>query len=297
MTSRRERPPGERRLMTGLRIGPLAAVLAVAAAIALAGPRPTCGVAAPQATHGAGAKKPAKAAKAAIYQSEAKPPSAKHPKHVVKVWLTTHKGRTFRVIQLPRCEHMEAVLSYEPSGETKEQAKERFGGVAVCTGSFHNSRTMALADFLQRNGSIVSGASTGRWFFAVLENGDLDISGNYMLVKGKSDVSALALGQRLVPLHRDGFSKAFMNQVTDRMALGLSHDYIFIVQGKSDIWRLADFMDQKLPCKIAINSDGGHVVRGKAPVHIIFRWREAAPRSAPSPAQQARDIATPRHSS
>ena len=77
---------------------------------------------------GFGAAKPAKAdkaPKAAIYQSEAKPPSAKHPKHVGKVWLTTHKGRTFRVIQLPRCEHMEAVLSYEPSGETKEQAKER----------------------------------------------------------------------------------------------------------------------------------------------------------------------------
>ena len=39
-----------------------------------------------------------------------------HPRHMVKVWLTTYRGRTFRVIQLPRCEHMEAVLAYNALG-------------------------------------------------------------------------------------------------------------------------------------------------------------------------------------
>lgn len=233
-------------------------------------------------------------AKVYVYRSEAKPPSRPHPKHVVKVWTTTYKKRVFRVTQLPRCRHMEAVISYEPVGETKERAKQRLHGVAVCTGSFHNPRSMSLADFLQRNGNVSSHATTGRWFFAVQENGDLDMSNNYMLVKGRSGVSVITLGQRLLPLHRDGFSVAFMNRVTDRMALGLGHDYIFIVQGKSDLWRLADFMAKQLPCKVALNADGGHVVRGRSPVHIVFRWRnqpvtqkaevtQRAPRLQPKP--------------
>ena len=212
------------------------------------------------------------------------PREAHHPKHAVKVWLTTYGGRTFRVIQLPRCEHMEAIIAYNRRGETKEQAKERLDGAAVCTGAFHNSRSMALADFYQLDGSILSSATTGRWFFAVMNDGQMDISGDYALFKGTPGVNALALGQRLAPvLHHDGFSTRFMNRVTDRMALGLSHDYIFIVQGKSDIWRLAEFMQEKLPCDVAVNSDGGHVVRGRAPVHLVFRWREEPAETAPFP--------------
>ena len=65
-----------------------------------------------------------------------------------------------------------------------------------------------------------------------------------------------------------------MNRVTDRMAIGVNSNFIFIVQGRSDIWRLADFIGHKLPVTTAINCDGGHVVRGKAPVHIVFRWRQ-----------------------
>lgn len=207
-----------------------------------------------------------------------------HPRHQVKVWLTTYRGRTFRVIQLPRCEHMEAVIAYHKRGETKEDAKERLGGVAVCTGAFHNSRSMALADFYQHDGSILSGARTGRWFLAVMNDGHMDLSGDYGLYKGTPGVSAMALGQRLAPvLHKDGFSTRFMNRVTDRMALGMSHDYIFIVQGKSDIWRLADFMQKELPCHVAVNCDGGHVVRGRAPMHIVFRWRESPPPGAKPP--------------
>lgn len=226
------------------------------------------------------------APKVYVYHSEPQPAARPHPRHAVKVWLTSHRGRTFRVTQLPRCEHMEAVIAYYPGAETKEQAMRRLGGVAVSTGSFHNPSNLKLVDFVQSQGDIISGATTGRWFLAILGNGELDISDSYMLVKGKSGVSALALGQRLVPLHQDGFSRTFMGAVTDRMALGLSHDYTFIIQGKASIWTLADFIRSTLPVKIALNADGGHVVKGRSPVHIVFRWRNPAA-TPPAQAQQA----------
>jgi hypothetical protein len=219
-----------------------------------------------------------------VYQSEAQPAPGPHPKHVVKTWLTSYGGRIFRVTQLPRCEHVEAIIARNPKGETKEEAMHRLGGAAVSTGAFHNPDNLELVDFVQQEGAIVSEATTGRWFLAIFENGALNISDNYMMVKGKSGVSALALGQRLVPLHQDGFSKSFMNAITDRMALGLSHDYIFITQGRSSIWTLADFIKAKLPVTIALNADGGHVVKGRAPVHVVFRGRNLTP---PTPGQQA----------
>jgi len=196
-----------------------------------------------------------------------------HPPHVLKVWTAVYKGRTFRVTQLPHCEHIETLITYDGSGETLKQAKLRTGGIAACTGSFHNSQSMALADFLQRDGCVVSPARTGRNYIAVHASGKLDISDNYNAVKGKTGISALALGQRLLPLQQDGFSTAFMNKVTDRMAVALNGNFIFIVQGKSDIWRLSHFIGHKLPARTAINCDGGHVVRGKGPVHIVFRWK------------------------
>ncbi|MCX8053498.1 MAG: hypothetical protein N3B12_06790 [Armatimonadetes bacterium] len=196
-----------------------------------------------------------------------------HPPHYLKVWMARHKGRIFRVIQLPRCEHLETVITYNPSGETLKAAKSRVGGVAAVTGSYHHPRSMVLADFLQRDGCVLAGARTGRCLLSVNADGIVDISTEYSGIKGVSGVSALALGQRLVPLERDGFSIAFMNRVTDRMAIGVNNNFIFIVQGKSDIWRLAHFIRTKLPVRVAVNSDGGHVVRGKAPVHVVFRWR------------------------
>jgi len=199
--------------------------------------------------------------------------SAWHPPHVVKVWMARYKRRTFRIIQLPRCEHLETVITYDPSAETVAHAKKRLGGVAACTGSFHNPRSMVLADFLQRRGTIVCPARTGRHFVVLDGNGALNISGDYAAVKGNLCYSAIALGQRLVPLQRDGFSLAFINKMTDRMAVGLNRNFIFIVQGKSDIWKLAEFMRTQLPVRTAINCDGGHVVRGKGPVHLVFRWR------------------------
>lgn len=196
-----------------------------------------------------------------------------HPPHVVKVWTTSHKGRIFRVTQLPRCEHLEMKIAYTPQGETVKQAQRRLGGVAAMSGSFHHPQTYSLADFLQRNGSVLSAARTGRHYLAANTDGSLSISGDYTSIKGKPDISALALGQRLVPLRRDGFSLAFMNKVTDRMAVGMNNNFLFIVQGKSDIWKLAHFMEHKLPVNVAVNSDGGHVVRGVAPVHVVFRWK------------------------
>ncbi len=204
----------------------------------------------------------------------AKPKKDKwHPPHVVKQWMAVHKGRTFRVTQLPHCEHLETLITYDSSGETCKQAKLRTNGVIACTGSFHNSQSMALADFLQRDGAILAHARTGRSYVAVHADGRLGISQDYCAVKGKTGISALALGQRLVPLQRDGFSVAFMNKHTDRMAIALNQNFIFIIQGKSDIWRLSHFISNTLPVNSAINCDGGHVVRGKGPVHLVFRWK------------------------
>ena len=208
-------------------------------------------------------------------------PPVWHPPHRVKVWTAVYRGRTFRVIQMPRCEHIETIIAYNLSGETLKQAKVRLGGVAACTGSFHHPQSFALADFLQLQGAVRGNRNTGRWFLATYDDGRLAISRDYAAVVGKADVSAAALGQLLVPFMRDGFSTAFMNKVTDRMAIGLNRNFIFVVQGKSDIWRLAHFMAHELPCDIAINSDGGHVVRGVAPVHIVFRWRTAKATSQP----------------
>jgi len=216
----------------------------------------------------------------ALFGSPPAPAQKKwHPPHVVKVWMARHKGRTFRVIQLPRCEHLETVITYDPSGETLKRAKLRVGGIAAVTGSYHHPQSMALADFLQRDGCVLAAARTGRCLVTVDRDGLLDISPEYASIKGASGVSALALGQRLVPFVPDGFSTAFMNRVTDRMAIGLNRNFIFIIQGKSDIWRLAHFIRTKLPVRTAVNSDGGHVVRGKAPVHIVFCWRRSALRS------------------
>jgi hypothetical protein len=178
---------------------------------------------------------------------------------------------------------MEAVIAYRAGGETKEQAKARLGGVAVSTAGFYNPRSMALADFYQLDGAILSGASTGRPLFAATSDGRMFLTEDYG-IKGLSGVTAIALGQRLIPLQKDGFSSAFMRETTDRMALGMNGEYVFIVQGKSDLYRLAEFMRKKLPVRIAVNADGGHVVRGKSPVHIVFRWRHGSAGLTQTPA-------------
>jgi len=197
-----------------------------------------------------------------------------HPPHGVKVWIARYKGRTFRVTQLPRCEHLETIFTYYPAGETLARARKRMGGIAGMSGSFHNPQSMYLADFLQRDGTVLRAATTGRAMAVVWPSGILDITRNYTKVVRVPAVHAMALGQQLFPFTYDGFSKAFMNQVTDRMSIGINQRFIYIVQGKSDIWRLAAFYRDEIPVRIAVNSDGGHVVRGRAPVHIVFRWKQ-----------------------
>ena len=48
------------------------------------------------------------------------------------------------------------------------------------------------------------------------------------IVRGH-EVNAVALGSRLVPFKLDGY-RAFANQQTDRMAVGLTKGYIFVVR-------------------------------------------------------------------
>jgi hypothetical protein len=215
--------------------------------------------------------------RAQALEARPKRPRPYHPPHVVKVWMVEHRGRVFRCIQLPRCEHMEAILSLDWNGQTLEQAKKRHGGVAACTDGFIHSRNLTPADFLQANGRRLSRAVTGRWMLVIQQSGALDIHGNYFLVKGKEGVTAAALGQRLVPLAYDGFSKAFMNRVTERMGIGLTNHHIFIAAGRSDIWRFSKLFSEVLHCKVAINTDGGHVVRGRSSTHIVFRWKTQQP--------------------
>lgn len=145
----------------------------------------------------------------AVPPAKAQPAEQKCPDHAVKTWAASYRGRTFRVTRLPRCQHIESLIAYNAAGETKEQAQRRLQGIAVCSGSFHHPRTMAIADFLQNKGEVITDPTTHRWFLAVLDDSQLKISGNYDLLKGRHGVSALALGQRLVPLHQDGFSRAF----------------------------------------------------------------------------------------
>ncbi len=211
-----------------------------------------------------------------LSEPEVCPPPKWRPPNVLKVWTTRYRGKVFRVTQLPRSDSIETLITYDLSGETIARAKKRVGGVAAIPGSFHHPKSLNLADFLQRQGRMLVGARTGRFFLAIECDGRVTVSNEYSRVKRSPGISALALGQRLLPLKRDKFSLAFMNQQTDRIALAMNSNYMFIVQGKSDIWKLAQFIRVQLPATSAINCDGGHVVRGKAPVHVVFRWRKGA---------------------
>ncbi len=209
------------------------------------------------------------------------PPQRKwHSSHHVKVWLTNYESRIFRTVQIPRCEHVEMVVTYVPApGETCAQVKRRTRAIAVCSGSYHHPQSMALADFLQRGGKVLMPRRTVRGILTTDPEQVADILDQMVRGKGRS---ALALGSRLVPFKLDGFSRAFANQQTDRMAVGLTKGYIFIVQGKSDLWRLGHFLREGLGCAKGINADGGHVVKGRGPVHIAFRWRRRAPPPRPA---------------
>ncbi len=106
-------------------------------------------------------------------------PAAKHPSHDIRVSVVRYQGRNFHVVRLPRCQHLEAVITNEPAGETLARAKQRMGGIASLTGAFHDPHSLALADFLQRDGAIESGATTGRWLLVITPDGQLNITGDY----------------------------------------------------------------------------------------------------------------------
>lgn len=218
---------------------------------------------------------PVKVVEMVIPLPKAPPKRTWHPRHRVKTWLSQYQGRIFRTVQIPRCNHVEMVLTYVSApGETCTRAKRRTGAIAVTAGSYHNPHSMALADFFQKNGRVFSARRTRRGILASRPSEVADILDE--ITRGKNE-SSLALGARLVPFKLDGFTRAFANRQTDRMAIGLTKGYIFIVQGNSDLWRLGRFMRDGLGCSKAINSDGGHVVKGRAPVHIAFRWRKKRP--------------------
>lgn len=167
------------------------------------------------------------------------------------------------------------LVTYHPApGVTRAQVKQRTGAIVVCTGSYHHPQTMALADYLQRDGRVLMARRTQRGILTSDTTKVVDILDE--IIRG-NEVSALALGSRLVPFKLDGFSVAFANRQTDRMAIGITKGYIFVVQGVSDLWRLGRFFEEVLGCSKAINADGGHVVKGRGPVHIAFRWRKSPP--------------------
>ncbi len=182
-----------------------------------------CGTPCPRATSGSPASCDAGRPR---FPSVPAKKTAYHPPHALKVWVLRHRGRVFRCIQLPRCEHVEALLAYNWNGETMRQAKRRLGGVAVCTDGFVHSTSYAPADFLQDRGRTLSRAATGRWMFVINSTGEMDIHGNYMLVKGQKGVTAAALGQTLVPFKHDGFSMAFIYRVSDRLGIGLTKPHV-----------------------------------------------------------------------
>lgn len=204
----------------------------------------------------------------------AKTTPSRHPRHQMVVWTTKYKGVIFRVIKLPRCEHLETIITYFPSGETKEQAKKRLEGNAVSTACFYNRQTLKPVDFFRRYGQEIIGKEKGRKVLLILENGHLEITGDYDYVRQKPNADAIALGQQLVPFCYDDFSIRFANLETDRMALDFSKNYLYIIQGRTNLWRLSKFIKEKLYCDTAINTDGGHAVKGKSPFHLVFRWKK-----------------------
>lgn len=197
-----------------------------------------------------------------------------HPKHQMTVWTTRYKKTVFRVIKLPRCEHLEIVFTYCLPGETKEQAKKRLNGVTACTGCFYNPAELRPVDFFRRNGQKIVGKEQGRCFLATFPDGRIELSKDYRLLENQ-EIDALALGQMLVPFSYDGFNDYFANIQTDRMALGFSKKHLYIIQGKTSLWKLTKFIQEKLYCDLAINTDGGHAVKGYSPFHLVFRWQKA----------------------
>jgi len=206
-----------------------------------------------------------------IWLVSPKAATIQHPKHEVNFSKQKFMGRRFSVIELPHCEHLEIIVTYNPPGETKDQAKNRLQGIAVCTGPYYNPSTKTPVDKLKKNGKHISRDNAGRFLLVTLPDGKLVITKDPKVIE-KADC-AIALGQTLVPFSFDGFSRNFANRRVFRNAIGITSQHIYIVQTTSDLWRLSSFMKEELKCVSAINCDGGHAVNGKSPFHLVFRWK------------------------
>ena len=196
-----------------------------------------------------------------------------HPRHQVVCWTTKYKGTTFRVIKFPHCRHVETIISDNPPGETVRHAKKRWHGFAASTACFYNTKTLLPVDFFRRNGKIKVGREVGRRILAISKVEPLKIQNSLDFLRSKLTSDALALGSLVKPFSLDGFSIAFANINTDRMSLALSPKYLYIVQAKTNLWKMSQFTKERLPCNAAINTDGGHAVKGKSPYHLVFRWK------------------------
>jgi hypothetical protein len=199
------------------------------------------------------------------------PAPLQHPRHEISVFRKKKYGRNFLVIVIPRCEHVEAVFADLPEKETIKEARERLHGFAAMSASFYNPKNNNHVDFVKRFGKVNYPRTTKRYFLIKNYDGSFEITND--LEKVKQAQFALALGQMLVDFQLDGFSLHFVNMITPRMALGLNPKNIFIVQSTSDLWRLSKFMKEDLGCDQAINTDGGHVIKGTSRSHIVFIWK------------------------
>ncbi|MDZ7586396.1 MAG: hypothetical protein U0946_01460, partial [Patescibacteria group bacterium] len=188
-------------------------------------------------------------------------PSTDHPRHQVIVWTTRYKGTIFRVIKFPHCQHVETIFTNCPPGETRKQVKDRLGGFASSTACFYNRNTLLPVDFFRKSGKVYVGREVGRSVLAIREDGRLEITKDYDFLQSDATIDALALGSLISPFSLDGFTSDFANLITDRMSLAISPKYIYLVQANTSLWKMSQFVEVRLPCDMAINTDGGHSVK------------------------------------
>ncbi len=198
-----------------------------------------------------------------------------HPSHEVLVSVVRYQHRIFHVVRLPRCEHLEAVITNEPSGETLAQAKQRMGGVA----SIPAPSMTPTASLSPISSSATAPSNPAPPPAAGCSSSPPTASSTSPATTRSTKASPASprwpWASASSPSTATASTTSCMKRRTERMAIGLTKEDIYLVEANTDIPRLAAFMKNKLKVEIALNSDGGHVVHGNAPVHLIFRWRRS----------------------
>ena len=192
------------------------------------------------------------------------PPERKwHPRHQSKTWLTKYRGRIFRTTQLPRCEHVEMLVTYHPApGVTRAQVKQRTGAIVVCTGSYHHPQTMALADYLQRDGRVLMARRTQRFMLTSDTTKVVDILDE--IIRG-NEVSACP-ASRLCRLLMVSRSRSPTGRPTAWQSA--SPKAIFVVQGLRPV-------APRLEVSAAYDQRRWRAWPRSRLVHIAFRWRKS----------------------